>query len=265
MKKILIYGIGSLKNRGCEALVNSSIYQIDPKVELSVATFNYKEDKNMFKDRIKKTVNHYKNKEEEFTKQEKEEYEKIKQQPFDYNNYELFYERDVIKELEKTDLAIHIGGDNYCYGVNEWMYAINTKAKELGKKTVLWGASLFEEIKDLDLIHDLEKYDLLMLRESISYNAVKKYIPETKLLLTPDPAFSLKPKKINLNPWYKNKKIIGLNLSPLTIKTEENQEAVYNFIDYILEKTDYQILLIPHVTVEEASDLSILSKIKEHY
>lgn len=265
MKKILIYGIGSLKNRGCEALVNSSIYQIDPKVELSVATFNYKEDKNMFKDRIKKTVNHYKNKEEEFTKQEKEEYEKIKQQPFDYNNYELFYERDVIKELEKADLAIHIGGDNYCYGVNEWMYAINTKAKELGKKTVLWGASLFEEIKDLDLIHDLEKYDLLMLRESISYNAVKKYIPETKLLLTPDPAFSLKPKKINLNPWYKNKKIIGLNLSPLTIKTEENQKAVYNFIDYILEKTDYQILLISHVTVEEASDLTILSKIKEHY
>ena len=70
MKKILIYGIGSLKNRGCEALVNSSIYQIDPKVELSVATFNYKEDKNMFKDRIKKTVNHYKNNLLNLTKKE---------------------------------------------------------------------------------------------------------------------------------------------------------------------------------------------------
>lgn len=66
--------------------------------------------------------------------------------------------------MKDSDLIIHIGGDNYCYGVNEWMFSLNTKAKELGKKTVLWGASLFDELKDYDLIEDLKKYDLLMLR-----------------------------------------------------------------------------------------------------
>lgn len=265
MKKILIYGIGSLQNRGCEALVNSSISQIDPKVEIVAATFDYENDKDMYPQRIKYFVDHHKQDESKFTKEEQEEYDYIKSLPFDYNNYELFYERDVVHEMQDADLCIHIGGDNYCYGVNEWMYAINNKAQELNKKTVLWGASLFDEIKDLELIDDLKKYDLLMLREKISYNAIKKYIPEEKLMLVPDPAFSLKPKKVALDSWYKNKKIIGINLSPLTIKTEENENAVSNFIDDILAKTDYHIALLPHVTVSEVNDLNTLRKIKEKY
>ena len=74
-KKILIYGIGSLQNRGCEALVNSTISQIDSDVELTAATFDYEHDKNMYRDRIKKIVNHYRQDEKQFTSKEKELYE----------------------------------------------------------------------------------------------------------------------------------------------------------------------------------------------
>lgn len=265
IKKILIYGIGSLQNRGCEALVNSTIAQIDTNTDIVAASFDYEHDKNMYKDRIKYFVDHHKQKEEEFTEKEKEEYERIKNIPFDYNNYECFYERDVIKEMKDADLCVHIGGDNYCYGVNEWIFAINTKAKEMNKKTVLWGASLFDEINDLELIQDLKKYDLLMIREKISYNAIKKYIDEDRLMLVPDPAFSLVPKKVKLSKWYKGRKVIGLNLSPLTVKTPENEEAIKKFIDYILKETDYSLALLPHVAVEEVSDLSVLKKLKEEY
>lgn len=265
VKKILIYGIGSLQNRGCEALVNSTIAQIDPNLDIVAATFDYEHDKDMYKDRIKYFVDHHKQKEEDFTEEEKKEYERIQNIPFDYNNYEWFYERDVIKEMQDADLCIHIGGDNYCYGVNEWMFAINTKAKEMNKKTVLRGASLFDEIKDLELINDLKKYDLLMIREKISYNAVKKYIDEDRLMLVPDPAFSLIPQKVKLAKWYKGRKVIGLNLSPLTVKTKENEVAIKKFIDYILNETDYSLALLPHVAVEEVSDLSVLKKIKEEY
>lgn len=264
-KRILIYGLGPMKNRGCEALAKTVIDQIDDSKNITVATFNYDEDKNRFGNKVSKVINHYKNDESKFTPEEQEEYNKIKLLPFDYNNYELFYERDVVKEINESDLCIHIGGDNYCYGVNEWMYAINSEAQKLSKKTILWGASLFEEINDLDLIKDLSKYSLLILRESISYNAIKKYIPEYKLMLAPDSAFSLKPKQIKRNKWYENKKVIGLNLSPLTIKNSENLNAVYKFIDYILSKTKYCIALIPHVTVEESNDYLILNEIKNHY
>lgn len=264
IRKILIYGIGSLQNKGCEALVNSTIAQFDPAIDIVAATFDYEHDKNMYKDRIKYCVDHHKQKEEEFTEEEKKEYEHIQNIPFDYNNYECFYERDVIKEMKDADICIHIGGDNYCYGVNEWIFALNTKVKEMNKKTVLWGASLFDEIKDLELINDLKKYDLLMIREKISYNAIKKYVDEERLMLVPDPAFSLIPQKVKLSKWYKERKVIGLNLSPLTVKSQENEDAVKKFIDYILKDTDYSIALLPHVTVE-VSDLSILKKIKREY
>lgn len=264
-KKILLYGICSLQNRGCEALVNSTIAQFDPTDEIVAATFDYENDKDMYKDKIKKFVNHHKHDENTFSEDEKSEFKKLQQQTFDSNNYETFYQRDVIKEMKNSDYIIHIGGDNYCYGVNEWMYSINNNAKKYNKKTILWGASLYDEINDIELINDLRKYDLLMLREKISYNAVKKFIPEEKLMLIPDPAFSLKPQKITLDKWYTSRKVIGLNLSPLTIKTEKNYSDVKDFIDYILEKTDYSISLIPHVTVSEVNDLNILRRIKEDY
>ena len=263
-KKILLYGIGSLQNKGCEAIVDSVIEQIN-EAEIVLATFDYENDKKIKKEKIKKYINHHRQNYDEFTESEKKKLEKYQNMPFDYNNYELLYQRDVVKELEKSDLAIHVGGDNYCYGVNEWMYSINTKAKQLGKKTVLFGASLFDEITDLDLIINLKKYDLLMLREKISYNAIKKYIPEEKLMLIPDPAFSLKKKEVKLNSWYKNRKIVGLNLSPLTIKSEENYNDIKELINYILKNTDYSICLIPHVMVEEVSDYKILDRIAEDY
>ena len=79
-KKILLYGIGSLQNRGCEALVNSTIAQFDSTDEIIAATFDYENDKDMYKDRIKKFVNHHKHDEEKFSEDEKTEFKKLQQQ-----------------------------------------------------------------------------------------------------------------------------------------------------------------------------------------
>ena len=224
MKKILIYGIGSLKNNGCEALVDSTINQIDNCEEIVAATFDYEHDKNIEKEKINRYINHHKHDENLMTKEEKQELKEISKLPFDYYNWEIFYQKDVINEMKDAELCIHIGGDNYCYGVNEWINTVNRKAKELKIPTVLWGASLYDEIKDVDLIEDLSRYDLLMLREKISYNAIKKYISPEKLMLVPDPAFSLPYKKIDIKEWYKGRNIVGINLSPLTIKTEQQKK-----------------------------------------
>lgn len=263
MKKILIYGVGPLSNRGCEALVNSTISQIDKNVSISLATFHCKTDKDKFDNRIK-VVNHHIDI-ADFDDEMKKKFDEFDSIKYDYNNYESVYQKEVVKEIEDSDLCIHIGGDNYCYGSCEWLYFVNNKAHELGKKTVLWGASLFDEITNLSLIEDLKKYDLLMFREKMSYNAVKKYIDEDKLLLVPDPAFSLKPSKVKMDSWYKRRKVLGLNLSPLTIKTDDNYNSIIQFINYILDNTDYSISLIPHVTLESVSDMIILNRIRDDF
>ncbi len=264
MSKILLYGISSYKNHGVEALAYSTISQISGDNDISMAVFDYEYNSQIFKDEVK-YVHHYLNDESKMNEKEKQEIERIKSEKFDYNKYELFYERETIKELAKSDIAIHLGGDNYCYNYNSWLYAFNTKAKELNKKLVLWGASLFDEINDAELITDLDKYDLLMIREKTSYNAIKKYIDEDKLMLVPDSAFSLKKTEVKLDDWYKGRKVLGLNVSPLVIKSDDDFNTIIDFVDYILSKTDYSISLLPHVTVEEVSDLLILDRIKEHY
>lgn len=269
-KKILMYGLGTYKNRGVEAIVQSTLNQIDStKYDVSAASHDFLYNKNKYTDRIKKYIKHYK-KPDELNEEEKALEEKYKNMPFDYNNFELLYQNEVVDEIENSDICISIGGDNYCYDFCTWLYALDKKSNELGKKTVLWCASLFEEITDLELINNLNNFDLIVIRESISYEAVRKYISEDKILLTKDPAFSLPIKKIKLNEWYdKNKNYVVLNFSPLTIdstgKDSTQYQAIIDLMDYILKETNYSICLLPHVTTDDCNDLTILTELERKY
>ena len=262
-KRILLYGVGTFKNRGVEAIINSTLKEIDfNKYEVTIASHDYDYNKNLYTD-IKHIKHYYKS--EELTKEEKKKENHFKEIMFDYHNFEQLYQKDVIKEIENSDICISVGGDNYCYPHCTWLYTLDEYAHKHGKKTILWGASLFDEIQDDELINDLNNFDILVIRESLSYNAVKKFVPENRILYAPDPAFSLEPKAVKLNSWYKGRKIIAINVSPLTIQNLDQEKAVYNLIDYILKETKYSLLLLPHVTTEDCNDLEILNKIKEKY
>lgn len=264
-KKILLYGVGTYKNRGVEAIIQSTLNQINTKnYDISIASHDLHHNQKYYLDKVTKYIKHY-TKPNELNKEDKKIESHYKKLPYDYNNFELLYQKQVVEELENSDICISVGGDNYCYDYCTWLYALDKKSHDSKKKTVLWGASLFEEIKDLELINNLRNFDLLVIRESLSYNAISKYVPNEKILLLPDPAFSLEAKEIELDNWYKKRKVIALNLSPLTIKNTEQYKAITSLINHILKNTKYSICLLPHVTTEDCNDLSILSKIKEKY
>ena len=154
-KKILLYGLSTYKNKGVEAIVQSTINQIDlRKYNISAASHDYEYNNNFYTKEMSKYIKHYK-KSEDLNAEEKKQEEKYKNMPFDYNNFELLYQNEVVKEMEDSDICISIGGDNYCYNYNTWLYALDKKSHDLGKKTVLWGASLFENITDLNLINNI--------------------------------------------------------------------------------------------------------------
>ncbi len=264
-KKILLYGIGTYKNRGIEAILQSTINQIDKtKYDIEVATFDYNYNKKYYNKDITKYINHYKRPNELNAKEKKLE-EKYKNMPFDFNNFEKLYQSAVVQEMENVDICFSAGGDNYCYGGCNWLYTLDSLSNKTNKKTVLWGASLFEKIDNPLLINDLQNFDVLVIRESMTYNEVKKYVPEKRIILVSDPAFALEKKRVKLDPWYEKNKYIVLNLSPLTITSEEQNSEIVSFIDYILTKTEYSICLLPHVTNDESNDLNILNSIKDKY
>ncbi len=165
-------------------------------------------------------------------------------------------------------LAISIGGDNYCYPemVPDLILADNVFRKK-GFETVLWGCSIEpDSLKDQALLKDLFAYEKIYARESITYDALLGAgISADKLVLRKDPAFELETGAPELPSGFIPGKMVGINLSPMV----QEREAVpgitmanyKNFIQYILDKTDKNIALIPHVVWKNNDDRKPLKEL----
>ncbi len=181
------------------------------------------------------------------------------------NPYEPDYSRN-------KPLAISIGGDNYCYPdmVSDLILAHNVFRKK-GFETILWGCSIEpESLKDERLLEDLKAYSRIYARESITYNALLKAgIEENRLKLRKDPAFELDRAESKLPKNLAAGEFVGINLSPMVLDRARNPELVKtayrNFIKYILENTEENIALIPHVVWANNDDRKPLSLFYEEF
>lgn len=170
----------------------------------------------------------------------------------------------VISSLDRDSVLISIGGDNYCYGENEFIYMVNRYAKKKHAKTVLWGCSVEPKVISGQMSEDLQGYDLIVARESITYDTLKKINANT--VFKPDPAFTMASVECALPPVFEKSKVIGINLSPLIILNEKNNGITFqNYVkltDYILKNTSYSVALIPHVVWKTNDDRTILNELK---
>ncbi len=267
----LLYGEGTFLNKGCEAIVNTTIKKIQKigKGEIVLSTNDLAYDSQYYKDIITKYVKGY-YQESELTEEEKEKIKYYQTIPFDYTNFEKIYEKDCLKEIENADICMSVGGDNYCYGEPNWIYTINKEIKAKNKKNIFWCTSLFEEIESAEMIRDLKTFDVIVARETLTYQALEKFVDKERLMLSPDTAFSLEKKEVELpQVFQQGKKVIGINISPLISKYTEKENnilaSIQALIDFILKETDNNICLIPHVYIEGNNDLDSLKMVKELY
>lgn len=262
-KKLILYGHNGSANHGCEAIVTSSCDLFEEHA--IVYSSNSLQDEKFI---INKNI-------------EIIQLKRLKKYSFNwlkshflikaFNNYSSFTNTLYSQLfLTKNSTCLSVGGDVYCYadGMDEILDIINEKLKRNNNKLILWGCSVEPNLlKEKRLCEKLNKYDLIVARESISYQALFQSL-NTKVILAPDPAFSLITDNIDLNI-NKDRKYIGLNVSPFIIKNFDNNDngfrCVIKFIDYIINDTDYDILLIPHVTWDISNDLKILNYIKNRY
>jgi len=166
-------------------------------------------------------------------------------------------------QVKTKSVYMSIGGDNYCYAGNERLGYYNRAIHKKGGKTVLWGCSF--EPSDLTeaIAKDLAMYDLIIARESISYDVLSKVNNNVKLI--PDPAFLLDMVELELPKGFKENNTIGINVSPLIMKCESDEgitELNYRkLLQYIIDNTNMQIALIPHVVEEGNDDREPLEKL----
>ena len=174
-----------------------------------------------------------------------------------FKNINMFYERIYCNVLKSSGIFLQIGGDNYCYGNSYKMLDyLNKKIKQRPENiSILFGASIEQEIIENDY-QNLGNYDLIIARESVTYHNLLKYLPKDKVKLYPDPAFILPIANINVPQFCEG--AIGINISPMILEYAENAEIVLknykHLMKDILEKTDKNIILVPHVVNRNTDD-----------
>ena len=182
---------------------------------------------------------------------------------------EIKYRRKgLISNIQRNDLCLSIGGDNYCYPGTEILASVNRNIKKKKGKTILWGCSVSPElISKPDISNDLASFNLIIARETISYDALKLINPNT--IMATDPAFTLKQINLPLPENWMEGNMIGINISPLIIKREQNEGIIYEacrrLIREILTNTDLGIALIPHVVWTENDDRIPLQKLFDEF
>lgn len=174
----------------------------------------------------------------------------------------------IVETAKYVDYVLGIGGDNYCYDTPEFIYLVNRMVDEAKVKRILWGASVEPEAIDERMLQDLRGYHKIWARESLTYQALlDKGLTQTFLL--PDPAFVLDKKELSLPNGFVEGNTVGINVSPMIIGYEKNQGMTLrnyvNLIQYIIDKTDMQIALIPHVVWSHNDDRKPLSQLYEMF
>ncbi len=263
MKHLFLYAHAGSRNHGCEAIVRSTLKILNHKnTDVSLATFRVQEDISFLSPDLKLAYITYKR------------YNGLHpirlidaglRKSKVYQDFLFsFSQKDITAKMDKQTLCLSIGGDNYCYGIPRWIYYTNKMAARKGSKTVFWGCSVDPEVINDEMLEDLKKYSLIIARESITYQAfVDKGLTNTILL--PDPAFTLDLKATPLPEGFISGNTIGINVSPLIMKSETSGGIVFKsyarLIQHIIDTTDSQIALIPHVLWEHDNDMVPLSKL----
>ena len=272
--KYAFYSHGGSQNHGCEAIVrtlSSMIKKENPDSYIKLYSFKKDEDEKAnlpFIDEIEEFDYSVAPKKVSFSDKLKiAVYSRQSQKKSDDFYYSISCRNP---SLKKNDIYISVGGDNYCYGDGHTAKAMNTTLRSMGKKTVLWGCSIGSEDMTTDKIEDLKGFDLVVARESFSYNALIENGIDKNTVLYPDSAFLL-PVDEEMNKTFEVKEhTVGINISNFVYPKGSNEnhpakKAVFSLIRYIIDKTDLNVLLIPHVTRDNKADCETLAEIYENF
>lgn len=267
--RVLLTGIQGTYNYGCEAIVRGTariLRDMFPDIQIDyVSPGRYVNDTcrlqgsgvNVIKCDITTRLKYYANK-----------IFKMIKLPYTANVFTTHF-------LKKYNAVFSIGGDIYTIwsdgGYARYLVELGDLCEKINVPYVLWGCSVgpFEnnlKIKTIFQKH-LKNISLIVAREQVTINYLKSLGIEHNVLFSFDPAFSVPTPHHNQK---ENKKIVGINLSPLSLKylKLEEKDCVKihaEILSALMVKYGYSIFLLPHVVecADGDNDLYYLRKVYE--
>lgn len=184
---------------------------------------------------------------------------------------------DAQQTLREADLMLSIGGDNYTLDYDLASLALFTgwahHARRRGVPVVLWGASVgpFDAWPSVGrrMRRHLSALNGITVRETASLEVLQAqglglHEAGPRVQLVSDPAFTLPAEAVRLDPHWPQGAgpVLGLNLSPLAARPQPGeapaqarrrfvQEAA-TFIERLLRREMVRVLLVPHVSALDA-------------
>ena len=272
VKKILICQHGGSDNHGCEALARTVIellQRAEPGAEITLYSYSVPEDRRLLRDVEGLAICG------------------LDHLPGRYSLHNVGYHlrrrlgfaasklpitAEFRELVDEADLVVAIGGDNYCYNQGRGYWELDRFIKGRGKPYILLGCSIEPDDLPRGLGEHLALFDCITVRESISMDAMVAYGLQNCRLI-PDSAFLLEPRAALLPPdgplpaGFEPEGAVGINVSPLVIRSEGapgvTLRAFSHLVRHILETTDLQVALIPHVVWRESDDRQALAALAE--
>lgn len=271
MKKVMLYEHGGSLNHGCEALIRtiSAIAKEKTGAEVTLCSYAPREDHACgmqeavdvivqndqvlrrfspawFVYQFDKRVTHSKALQDRF-----------------------LTEKTCLRLAADSDVSIAVGGDNYCYNKGQQFWPTDRALKKQGAKLLLWGCSIEPRDLDAEFTRQLDCFDVICARESITADALHEAGLGGKVRLIPDPAFTLEPRELPLPDGFQPGNTVGINVSPMIISNEEQGGATMKnyvaLIEHILKETDMAVALIPHVVWSYNDDREPLRRLYEQF
>lgn len=268
MKRFYLSGQNNFGNRGCEALVRSTLQLLQSEfgdVEILVPSYRPDLDAKQWPEAEKSGCKFVRAM--PFPNELKWWGRARKLLPFLKNIYLPNYAlpEDIEADIASCDALLVIGGDNVTldYGIESliWHIRFAQHAQRMGKKVMVWGASIGPFSKEPAIekfaANFLKSADCVTVRETISEQYLKTIGVEKNVALVADGAFVMTPQPVDTAGFWPNATtggVLGFNISPLIQKFRPSgephevlQREVANFLKETLEQNDISILLLPHV------------------
>lgn len=271
MKKIVLCNYTSSKNRGCDAIVKSTADALHKHGLYCVLGVHNKQYDEKFGFSEFDEIEYYT---ELWNKPVQRIASVILEKVFKDTYKSNSVRQKRIWDVLKSGIAMNVGGDTYCYGRHMASLTLNEYCSRNRIPSVFWGFSIDEKaMKDPLILEDLNKYTMLFPRESLSMQLlIDAGIPQNRIFQMVDPAFTLRAREVELPLQMKQHQTVAINISPAVTLNAQNKDLLYenyaNLVQKILNESDMNIALLPHVYAENnfsQEDLLEASRIKDYF
>lgn len=261
MKKFYLTGQRTFGNRGCEAIVRSTVMMLNQtfgEVEVLVPSDDVERDQNQWSEAAGNGVKFV----QAYLPAHNRPWVHLQRLPLKLlksASWPFPFPKKLRDEIKSVDAVLSVGGDNYSldYRLPSLLMGTDRLAMDLGKPVFIWGASVgpFEaECHFVPIIREhLSKMTFIGARESITYEYLTGTLGLRNVMQMADPAFTLARESVDTIPFWPNagsNNVIGLNISPLIERYKKNgqdlRKETLNFIRVAVAK-GFGVLLTPHV------------------